>query len=283
VAGRGEHPHGAARDRRRVAGGELFAVAADQLARERAAALGPERDVWRVGHEPVPRARRAGLGAIDLKLGGIEIDRHLSARVAAQRPVQPAADPGQGALNRLDVTAAKTPGELTGGRRRRHPQRRAQPAPSAVGARILKVIEALAAGQLGFGHRHHQLAARHAAPAGLDRRRPPLTGQLCVDQSDQPQPPRQRAHDRQPGVRRQALIVGAKLDPSDRLVTVTTAHLQGDLHPRSRLGFITRHDPGPTGQKAPHQRGFQAFWLSRFNDPSGRPAPHKPQRDYSRM
>ena len=115
----------------------------------------------------MPRARRAGLGAIDLKLGGIEIDRHLSARVAAQRPVQPAADPGQGALNRLDVTAAKTPGELTGGRRRRHPQRRAQPAPSAVGAQILKVIEALAAGQLGFGHRHHQLAARHAAPAGL--------------------------------------------------------------------------------------------------------------------
>lgn len=107
-------------------------------------------------------------------------------------------------------------------------KRRAQEPPGAVGAQVLEVVEALAAGQLGLGHRHHQLAARDPALARLDRRRPALAAELCVDQLDQPQPARHRPDHGEARVGRQALLVGAKLDPSDRLVTVTTGQVSLD-------------------------------------------------------
>jgi len=42
----------------------------------------------RVGERAVARAGRAGLGAVDLDLGGVEIDRRLRLRIAPKRPVK---------------------------------------------------------------------------------------------------------------------------------------------------------------------------------------------------
>lgn len=69
----------------------------------------------------------------------------------------------------------------------------------------------------GLAQRDHQLAARHAAAAALDRRGTTLDGQLGVDELDQPRAAHQLADAHQPGKRRQALVVGAKRDPSGRL------------------------------------------------------------------
>jgi hypothetical protein len=247
----GQHPQRPPCDRRRCCGSELLAVAADQLPGQRAAALGPERHVRRIGQEAVAAARRAGLGAMDLKLGGVQIDRRLLAAIAAKRPVKPAAHAGQRPLDRLDVTPAEATGQLAGGRRRRHPHRGAQPRAGAVATQLLDVVKALAADQLGLGQRDDQLTARHAPAADLHRRGPTLGRKLAVDQLHQPQPLGDLAGDRQPGVGRDALIVGAKLNPSGPPETVPAGHLQGDFHPRSsRLRIPRRSRPSRTENPA---------------------------------
>ena len=91
------------------------------------------------------RAGRAGLGAVDLDLGGVEVDRRLRLRIAPKRPVKASADPGQRPLDRLHLAAPKAPRELAGGRRRRDAQRGPQSPPGPVGAQVLEVVEALAA------------------------------------------------------------------------------------------------------------------------------------------
>ncbi len=200
------------------------------------------------------RAGRTDLRAVDLKLGGVQIDRRVLAWVAAQRAIQTTAHAGERSLDRLDVTAPKTPGELASRRRRRHPQRGAYPAARTIGTQLLDVVKALAADQLGLGERDNQLATADTALTRLDRRRTTLTRKLAVDQPDQPQAPRERTDDRQARVRRQLLIISPELDPSDRFDTVTAVHLQGELRSSVVASIATTTIPDRPDRK-PRKRG----------------------------
>lgn len=90
------------------------------------------------------RASCAALAAVDLKLRGVQIDRRVLARVAAKRTVKAPADARDRALDSLDVTAPKAPGELACRRRGRHPPRATKTGPRPVSAQIFDVVEALA-------------------------------------------------------------------------------------------------------------------------------------------
>jgi hypothetical protein len=185
-------------------------------------------------------ARGAPLAAaVDLEHGRVRVDRDRLAGVAAERAVQPLAGARQAALDGLAQTASEALGQLQRGRRRRHPGDRAKLRAGRVGAQLLDVVKALAADQLRLRQRHHQLAARDAAAAALDRRGATLGGQLAVEQLDQPRAARQLAGAGQPRERRQRVVVGAKDDPSGAPVTVNDRHRLGDLHSHPVAGFDT--------------------------------------------
>jgi hypothetical protein len=277
VTGR-QQPQRAPADRRGVGGRQLLAVAGEKLAGQRAAALRPERDVRRERKLPGAVARRAALAvAVDLDHRGVRIDRHRLRRIAPERPVQTVPGARQTSLDRLTARAAKPLGQLQGGRRGGHLGDRTQRRARAIRAQFLDVIEALAADQLRLGQRDHQLTAGDAATALLDRRGPAFARQLGVHQAHQPRSARQLTHADQAGVRRQALLVGAKDDPSGVPVTVNARHPPGDPPSLLVAGISTRHNPGPTGRKPRTQRGFRVFRLTT------RPRRGPTRTHYSRM
>ncbi len=141
-------------------------------------------------------------------------------------------------------------------RRGRHPPGAPKVGAGTVAAQLLDVVKALAADQLGLRERQQQLATRHPARTDFDRRSAALPGKLPVDQPDKPQRSRERPDHRESSERGEALIIGAKGDPSDPFGTVTAVHLQGELQSASWTGFATPTIPAPPDGKPRSQRGF---------------------------
>ena len=260
-------------DPRALGAGELLAIAADQLAAQRAAALGPERHMRRVAHVAVTAACGALLAsAVDGHLGCVQIDGRRLAAVASQRPVQTLTRARSRALDPLAVHAPEALGVLQGRRRRRRGADRAQRGAGAVSAHVLDVVKERAADQLALSHRDHQLAGREAAAADLHRPGAPLHGQLGVDQPRQPEPVRQLARDRQPGVGGERRIIRADDQPSGASGTVNANHPPGDPASPSQPGLTTRTLTVKADGKAPCLRGF-----SNSRGPSHKPSPDPQQ------
>ena len=126
----GQQPQRPAGDPRALRPGELLAVAADQLRGQRAAALGPERDVRRVAHRPEAAARRALLErAVHLDLGRVQVDHRRLGQVAPQRPVDMLTHARRRALDTLHMHASELLCVLRRGRRRPRRSDRTQSPP----------------------------------------------------------------------------------------------------------------------------------------------------------
>ena len=275
MSGRQE-PQRAAAERRGLRAGEPLLGARDELAGQGAAALGPEGDVGREGELARAVARGAALATVDLDHLRVEVDRDRLLGVAPERAVEAVAGAPEAALDRLAERTPEALCKLQRRRRRRHPGNRAQRRRGRVGAQVLDMVKALAADELGLGQRHHELPARDAAAAALDRRRAELAREFGVDQLDESRPALELTDAGQAGVGGERLVVGAELDPSGPRVTVTAAHLLGDLHSLTVAGIATATIPVRPDGKPRIVARFSASETARGADPVPRlhPATH---------
>jgi hypothetical protein len=148
-------------------------------------------------------------GAVDLDVGGVQVDRRPDADKAAplpgsQQPKRPGDQAGHGPLDPGDLRLAEAARQRGGGSRRRRWQAAQQP-PYPVGALVVQVGQEVPAGQQRLGQPHQQLAGAKAAAAALDR------PDLAVDRADHAEGMHRLGDHHQPRRRGQAWIIGAQL------------------------------------------------------------------------
>ncbi len=187
-------------------------VAGQQLGGQRHPRLRPGRQQRSPG--PLPEMVPADTvlaGAVDLDLGGVQVDRRphpdkgapLPDRQQRQRPGDQA---GHGPLDPGDLGLAEAARQRRGrGRRRR--RKTAQQRPGPVGALVVQVDQEVAAGQQRLGQPHQQLARAKTAAAAFDR------ADLAVDRGDHAEGADRLGDHHQPRGRGQGRVVGVQLEP----------------------------------------------------------------------
>jgi len=154
-------------------------------------------------------------GAVDLDLGGVQIDRRArgdqrATLTSGQQHQRPGDQAGHGPLDPGDLGVAEAAGQRggRGGRRRR---KAAQQRPGPVGALVIQIDQEVAAGQQRLGQPNQQLARAKTAAAAFDR------ADLAVDRWDHAEGADRLGDHHQPRRRGQARVVGVQLEPGTAL------------------------------------------------------------------
>ena len=174
----------------------------------------------------------AFLAAVDLHVGGVDVDRHrafgqLRRPLGRQQAGHRRRGPGQPGLRAAPVLLrepARDPGRGRGGQARH----RCQQLPGLVGADPVQADQEVLPGQLRGGHPGQHLPAGKPAAALLDRPHPLIEGR------DQAQPLAQLGDREHPARSRQRRVVRPDLDPAPGLAPHRRCqHHSGDSPPET--------------------------------------------------